>query len=55
MLNVAKLGVGTAHKYFQEEFAAASSSYLTENEKTVGVWHGKLAEQLDNQPGSGAR
>jgi conjugative relaxase-like TrwC/TraI family protein len=46
MLNIAKLGVGTAHKYFQEEFAAASSSYLTENGKTVGVWHGKLAEQL---------
>src|ERR1700761_3994397 len=46
MLNIAKMGVGTAHKYFEEEFAASSSNYMSEDGKSVGIWHGKLAEEL---------
>ena len=45
MLNIAKLGSGTAHNYFAR-IAAASSSYLSEDGKSVGVWQGRLAADL---------
>lgn len=46
MLGITKLGTGTAHNYFAQEFAAASNSYLSEDGKSVGIWQGKLAAEL---------
>ena len=46
MLGITKLGTGTAHNYFAQEFAAASNSYLSEEGKSVGIWQGKLAAEL---------
>src|SRR5438309_8286043 len=46
MLNIAKLSAEHMKTYFDREFANANSRYYSQDGKTPGQWHGKLAEEI---------